>query len=103
MAGHNLFLLSPALSNANATITARAYLRYRPDDASRGTEIDMGVDTPATFHCNPVAFNAGDSTLIAAVTASLSSNYDGLAIAAADMTTGLQRFFISKEWLRIKP
>ena len=103
MAGHNLYMFSPVLSNGNATITARAYLRYRPNDDEIGTEIDMGVDTPATFHCNPVAFNAGDSTLIAAVTASLSSNYDGLAIAAADMTTGLQRFFISKEWLRIKP
>ena len=103
MAGHNLFILSPALSNANATLTARAYLRYRADDDSPGTEIDMGVDTPNTFNCNPGAFNAADSTLIAAITASIVSNYDGLAIASADMTSALQTFFISKEWLRIKP
>ena len=103
MAGHNPFLLSPALSNANATLTARAYLRYRADDDSPGTEIDMGVDTPNTFNCNPGAFNAADSTLIAAITASIVSNYNGLAIASADMTSALQTFFISKEWLRIKP
>ena len=103
MAGHNLFLLSPALSNADATLTARAYLRYRADDTEPGTEKDMGVDTPATFSCNPGAFNAADSTLIAAITTSIASNYDGLAIASADMTSALQAFFISKEWLRIKP
>ena len=103
MAGHNLYMFSPVLSNGNATITARAYLRYRPNDDEIGTEIDMGVDAPATFQCNPSAFNAADSTLIAAITSSISSNYDGLAIASGDMTNGLQRFFLSKEWLRIKP
>ena len=103
MAGHNLFLLSPALSNANATLTARAYLRYRPDDDAPGTEIDMGVDTPNAFSCNPGAFNAADSTLITAITTSIASNYNSLAIASADMTSALEAFFISKEWLRIKP
>ena len=63
MAGHNLFILSPALSNADATLTARAYLRYRANDDAPGTETDMGVD----------------------------------------MTSALGAFFISKEWLRIKP
>ena len=103
MAGHNLFLLSPALSNANATLTARAYLRYRPDDNAPGTEIDMGVDTPSTFSCNPGAFNASDSTLRTAITASIASNYSSLAIASADMTNALEEFFISKQWLMIKP
>ena len=103
MAGHNLFILSPALSNADATLTAKAYLRYRADDNAPGTETDMGVDTPATFNCNPGAFNATDSTLIAAITSSIASNYDSLAIASSDMTSALGAFFISKEWLRIKP
>ena len=103
MAGHNLFLLSPALSNADATLTARAYLRYRPNDEAPGTEVDMGVDTPATFSCNPGAFNAADSTLIAAITTSIASNYSSIAIASSDMTNALESFFISKEWLRMKP
>ena len=103
MAGHNLFILVPALSNANATLTAKAYLRYRADDTAPGTETDMGVDTPNTFTCNPGAFNAADSTLITAITASIASNYDSLAIASADMTSALEAFFVSKQWLRIKP
>ena len=103
MAGHNLFILSPALSNADATLTARAYLRYRADDTAPGTEVDMGVDTPTTFSCNPGAFNAADSTLITSITTSIASNYDSLAIASTDMTSALEAFFISKEWLRIKP
>ena len=103
MAGHNLFILVPALSNANATLPARAYRRYRADDDAPGTETDMGVDEPNTFTCNPGAFNAADSTLISAVTTSIAANYDGLSIASADMTSGLEAFFVSKDWLSIKP
>ena len=100
MPGMNLYLLAPEVDGGR--FKAKVYLRYRPDDANPGTEMDLGVapeeiDVPATN------LGPNNTALQMAVAAAITNAHGALDVAPVDLSIGLMRFFAGKEWKGVRP
>ena len=108
MGGYNVYVLKPeVVEGPPRQLKAKVYMRERPDDLNPGNELDLGVPAQE-FVLAPGPFNSQNNVMRAGVRGAINAMY-GLNIEDRDLltpphkATGLNRFFNSKEWRRVKP
>jgi len=107
MAGFNVYLMQPEIVRGPPRrLKAKVYLRERPDDLNPGNELNMGMPAQE-FILGSGAFNSQNAGIRASIRAAVTTMY-GISIDDRDLltpphkATGLNRFFNSKEWNRVK-